>query len=149
MKFKFSFLFTFISILSFAQLPDGFVYVDDVIPDIKIELRYYSTNNFIGKQIEGYKVNKLILSQDAAQELKKVQEELKSKGYCLKVFDAYRPQRAVNHFMIWARYLSDTINKKAYYPDVKKKDLFKEGYIASRSGHSRGSTLDQIGRAHV
>ena len=142
MRFKFSFLLLFISTFTFAQLPKGFVYVEDVIPDIKVELRYISTNNFVGKPVDGYKAAKLILTQNAALVLKKVQDELEGKGYCLKIFDAYRPQRAVNHFMRWAKDLSDTINKQEFYPIVKKKDLFKDGYIASRSGHSRGSTLD-------
>ncbi len=142
MKFKLSFLLIFISIFAFGQLPKDFVYVIDIIPDIKIELRYCTTNNFIGKPIEGYKTNKLILTHNATLALKEVQDELESIGYCLKVFDAYRPQRAVNHFMIWAKDLNDTVNKQQYYPNVNKKDLFKEGYIASRSGHSRGSTLD-------
>jgi len=127
---------------SYAQIPKDFVYLIDIIPDIKIEMRYLSTNNFIGKPIEGYNANKLILTKNAALSLIKVQEDLEATGYCLKVFDAYRPQRAVNYFMSWAKDLNDTINKQLYYPNVKKKDLFKEGYIASRSGHSRGSTLD-------
>ena len=126
----------------FAQLPGGFVYVTDVISDIKIELRYITSNNFVGKPIEGYVATKLILTLNATQSLKKVQDELEAKGYCLKVYDAYRPQRAVNHFMRWAKDLNDTINKQRFYPDVKKQDLFKEEYIATRSGHSRGSTLD-------
>ena len=142
MKFNFSFLLIFIVTFAFAQLHKGFVYVEDIIPDIKIELRYYSINNFIGKPIEGYKANKLILSQNATQALKKVQDELTANGYYLKVFDAYRPQRAVNHFMRWAKDLNDTLNKQEFYPNVKKENLFKEGYIASKSGHSRGSTLD-------
>lgn len=142
MKFKLSFLLVFISIFAFGQLPKDFVYVIDVIPNIKIELRYYATNNFIGKPIEGYKTDKLVLTHNAALALKKVQDKLAANGHCLKVFDAYRPQRAVNHFMLWAKDLNDTINKQQFYPNVKKKDLFKEGYIASRSGHSRGSTLD-------
>lgn len=126
----------------FAQLPGGFVYVTDVISDIKIELRYITSNNFVGKPIEGYVATKLILTLNATQSLKKVQDELETKGYCLKVYDAYRPQRAVNHFIRWAKDLNDTINKQRFYPDVKKQDLFKEEYIATRSGHSRGSTLD-------
>ena len=141
-KFKFSFLILFIGTFTFAQLPDGFVYVEDIIPDIKIELRYITTNNFIGKPIDGYKATKLILTLNATQALKKVYSELELYGFCLKVYDAYRPQSAVNHFMRWAKDLNDTINKQVYYPNVKKKDLFEEGYIASRSGHSRGSTLD-------
>ena len=142
MKYKFSFLLLFISTIAFSQLPKGFVYLSDVIPNIKIELRYFTPNNFVGKPIDGYKADKIILTQHTAQVLKLVQDELETKGYCLKIFDAYRPQRAVNHFMSWAKNLSDTINKHQFYPNVKKKDLFKEEYIATRSGHSRGSTLD-------
>ena len=127
---------------AFAQLPEGFVYVTDVIPDIKMELHYITVNNFVGRPIEGYEKTKLILTLNATQALKKVQDELETKGYCIKVYDAYRPQRAVNHFMRWAKDLNDTINKQRFYPDVKKQDLFKEEYIATRSGHSRGSTLD-------
>ncbi|MCF6296137.1 MAG: M15 family metallopeptidase [Flavobacteriaceae bacterium] len=142
MKFKFSFLFVVISAIAFAQLPKGFVYVEEIIPNIKTELRYITTNNFVGKPIEGYLANKLILTKKAAVALKKVQDELESYGFFLKVYDAYRPQRAVNHFIDWAKKLSDTVNKKQFYPNVKKENLFKEEYIASRSGHSRGSTLD-------
>ncbi|WP_299552096.1 M15 family metallopeptidase [Seonamhaeicola sp.] len=127
---------------SFGQLPEGFVYVNEIIPDLEIELRYYTENNFVGKRIDGYNVNKLILTGPTAKALKLVQEDLQSKNLCLKVFDGYRPQTAVNHFMRWAKNLNDTINKSTFYPDVKKEDLFKEEYIAARSGHSRGSTVD-------
>ena len=132
----------FIYLMSFAQLPKEFVYVSDVIPTIKMDLRYNSTNNFIGTPIDGYLTNNLILSKKAAQALKKIQDELETKDLCLKIYDAYRPQRAVNHFMRWAKNLNDTINKQWFYPNVKKENLFKEEYIASQSGHSRGSTLD-------
>jgi D-alanyl-D-alanine dipeptidase len=125
-----------------AQLPEGFVYVNDVIPDLKVELRYFSSNNFVGKPINGYETNRLILSEAAAHALKLVQQELEQQGMCLLVFDGYRPQRAVNHFMQWAQDLNDTINKHSFYPEVNKKDLFKEEYIATRSGHSKGSTVD-------
>ncbi len=123
-------------------LPDGFVYAKTVIPDLDVELRYYTANNFVGDTIEGYKANVLILTKPTAEKLKLVQDELQQQNFCLKVYDGYRPQRAVNHFMHWARELNDTINKSQYYPDVNKRNLFKAGYIASRSGHSRGSTLD-------
>ncbi|WP_430466560.1 M15 family metallopeptidase [Winogradskyella ouciana] len=123
-------------------LPESFVYVKSVIPDIEVELRYYGTNNFVGDTIDGYKANKLILTKQAAEKLKLIQEELQSQNLCLKVYDGYRPQRAVNHFIRWARELKDTINKAQFYPDVEKRNLFKEEYIASRSGHSRGSTVD-------
>ncbi|MCA0154490.1 M15 family metallopeptidase [Winogradskyella vincentii] len=133
-------------LLSLSQqqkvLPKGFVYAKDVINDLDIELRYFSTNNFVGDTIEGYKANKLIITKETADKLMLVQEELQSQNLCLKVYDGYRPQRAVNHFIRWARDLNDTINKSQFYPDVAKQNLFKEEYIASRSGHSRGSTLD-------
>ena len=131
--------------LGFQQkqtLPDGFVYAKSVIPDLDVELRYFSTNNFVGDTIEGYKANRLILTKQTAEKLKLVQEELQQQNLCLKVYDGYRPQRAVNHFIRWARDLNDTINKAQFYPEVNKRNLFKSGYIATRSGHSRGSTLD-------
>ena len=125
-----------------SKLPKGFEYARNVIKDLDVELRYYSTNNFVGDTIDGYKSNRLILTIATIEKLKLVQEELQSHNLCLKVYDGYRPQRAVNHFIRWARDINDTINKGQFYPDVKKRNLFKEEYIASRSGHSRGSTLD-------
>ncbi len=123
-------------------LPKGFVYVEEVIPDIALDMRYFTTNNFVGEPIEGYISKKCILSREAALALKQVQQDLSSFGLGLKVFDAYRPQRAVNHFAKWAEDLENTTNKSIYYPDVPKEQLFEKGYIAARSGHSRGSTVD-------
>ena len=124
------------------ELPEGFIHVKEHIPDLEVELRYYSTNNFVGDTITGYNANTLILTKQAAEALKKVQDELQDKNLCLLVYDGYRPQRAVNHFMRWAKDLNDTINKQQFYPNVQKRHLFKEEYIASKSGHSRGSTVD-------
>lgn len=142
MKYRLIFLIFFIFTGLNAQLQKGFVYVEDVIPDLDVELRYHTPNNFVGKPIEGYKSNKLILTEQTANALKQVHEALQEQNLCLKVYDGYRPQRAVNHFITWARDLNDTINKHKFYPNIKKKNLFKEEYIASRSGHSRGSTVD-------
>jgi len=125
-----------------SPLPQGFVYVDQVIPGIKIDLRYYTDRNFVGERIDGYLQPGCILSEQAAQALKAVQDELQAFGLGLKIFDAYRPQRAVDHFVRWAEDLLDTRMKAEFYPDVKKEDLFKEQYIAARSSHSRGSTVD-------
>jgi len=119
-----------------------FSYLTDIDPTIQSELRYLSSNNFIGKPIDGYLKNKVIITTKAAKALKKVQAELLKFGLSLKVFDAYRPQQAVDHFIRWANLLNDTIMKQQYYPNIAKKDLFKLDYIASRSGHSRGSTVD-------
>ena len=123
-------------------LPEGFVYAKTGIPDLDVELRYFTANNFVGDTIDGYNANMLILTAATAEKLKLVQDELQQENLCLKVYDGYRPQSAVNHFIRWARDLNDTINKSQFYPDVNKRNLFKAGYIASRSGHSRGSTLD-------
>ena len=147
MKFKTLFLFiVFSSLLGSGfyqkELPEGFVYANDIIKDLDVELRYYSDNNFVGDTIDGYKANKLILTKACADRLKLVQEALQSNNMCLRVYDGYRPQQAVNHFIRWARILNDTVNKSKFYPNVLKRNLFKEEYIASRSGHSRGSTVD-------
>lgn len=136
-------LFTLcLGFISFAQLPKGFVYVKDSIPTLDVELRYFTHNNFVGKPIDGYKANHLILTIEATRALKIIQNELEQDNLCLKVYDGYRPQKAVNHFIRWALNLNDTLNKSVFYPNVDKSNLFKAGYIASRSGHTKGSTLD-------
>ncbi|MFH4967942.1 M15 family metallopeptidase [Gaetbulibacter sp. M240] len=142
MKYYIIFLFLLLGSRSFAQLPIGFVYVKEQIPDLVVELRYYGNYNFVGRHVDGYYENKLVLTEEATRALKAVQKELQNKGLLLKVYDGYRPQRAVNHFVRWANNFNDTINKGIFYPEVRKKNLFKEGYIATRSGHSRGSTVD-------
>ncbi|CAM1352860.1 M15 family metallopeptidase [Tenacibaculum insulae] len=129
-------------ILQAQKLPKGFSYINNVAPTIQQELRYCSTNNFIGSPINGYHESVLICSTQTAKALKKVQSELLKKDLSLKVFDAYRPQTAVNHFVKWARVINDTLMKQIYYPTINKRFLFKKGYISSRSGHSRGSTVD-------
>lgn len=123
-------------------LPDNFVYVSEVIPDIRSDLRYYKTDNFLGRRVDGYLKPRLILTNQAAQALKGVQAELVGFGLCLKVFDGYRPQRAVNDFVRWGKDLNDKKMKSEYYPRVRKEELFEKGFIAKRSGHSRGSTVD-------
>ncbi len=136
-------LLGFLSSMAWAvQLPEGFVYLEEVIPDSRVELRYYSTDNFIGERIDGYVEPRCILTKRAAEALKGVQEDLKPFGLGLKIYDAYRPQRAVSHFVRWAKDLQDTRMKSRYYPDVEKRDLFSQGYIAEKSSHSRGSTVD-------
>ena len=136
------FLLSTISCNSQNKLPEGFSYLQDHIPDAVIELRYFGNDNFIGKPIDGYNKNVSILSTEAILSLKKVQDELKQYNLGIKIFDGYRPQQAVDHFVRWAKVLNDTLTKQKFYPRVAKKDLFKEGYIASKSGHTRGSTID-------
>jgi D-alanyl-D-alanine dipeptidase len=141
-------VFTLFFILFFSiqitsqQLPKGFVYLNNVDKTIQSELRYFTNNNFIGKPIDGYKKNTIIISTSAAKALTTIQTLLLKDSLSLKIFDAYRPQQAVDHFVRWAKQLQDTLMKKEYYPNVKKSQLFHKGYIASRSGHTRGSTVD-------
>ncbi len=125
-----------------APLPEGFVYLKEVVPSIINEPRYYSDHNFMGRPVEGYEAPKIIITRAAAVALKKVQEDLSKAGLGLKVYDGYRPQRAVDDFVAWAKDLDDTLRKAEYYPNIPKRLLFDKGYIAVRSGHSRGSTVD-------
>ena len=120
----------------------GFVYLHEVDPTILVSLRYHSNENFVGKPVDGYKGSAVILTKQTAEALKKVQETVKKDGYCLVIYDAYRPQQAVNHFMLWSEDVKDQGKKTQYYPRVNKADVFELGYIAKRSGHSRGSTVD-------
>ena len=120
----------------------AFVNITDVIPDVILEIRYYSTYNFVGTRIDGYEQPVALLTAQAADSLKAVSDELKARGYRLKIWDAYRPQTAVNHFIRWAENLADTTMKAVFYPMVDKSVLFEQGYIYARSSHSRGSTVD-------
>ena len=125
-----------------SEKPAEFVDIQQIIPNILIDLRYATFYNFVGKPIDGYRAPVCYVTRSTAEALREVQKELAPMGLSLKIYDAYRPQRAVDHFVRWAKDLSDTLMKAAFYPDVDKSRLFAEGYIASRSGHSRGSTVD-------
>lgn len=120
----------------------GFVLLSDFVPSIVQEIRYYSTYNFIGDRIDGYEQPCAIITKEAARALKAVSNEMNVKGYRLKVFDAYRPATAVKHFVLWGIEDLDQRMKPFFYPDLEKSLLFKLGYIASQSSHSRGSTVD-------
>ena len=122
--------------------PRDIVDLHEVAPDIAHDIRYFGEHNFIGRRIRGYHAPKCLLTQRAATALAAVQQELAAHGYGLKVYDCYRPQRAVDDFVAWARDLDDQAMKPEFYPRVDKRDLFRDGYIAARSGHSRGSTVD-------
>lgn len=119
-----------------------FVEVTEVVPDAILEIRYYSTYNFVGERIDGYLRPLALMTRQAADSLKAVSDDLKANGYRIKIWDTYRPQRAVNHFIRWAENLSDTTMKAVFYPMVDKNLLFEQGYICARSSHSRGSTVD-------
>ena len=119
-----------------------FVLLSEAVPDAILEIRYYSTYNFVGERIDGYEEPLAILTQESAEALKQVSDDLVAQGYRLKIYDAYRPQMAVTHFMNWALDPDDTRMKEYFYPELEKDVLFPQGYIAEHSGHSRGSTVD-------
>jgi D-alanyl-D-alanine dipeptidase len=121
---------------------EDFVDLKELMPNLRSDIRYYSSNNFVGEPIDGYNQPKLLLTKEAANALKKVQDELERLGFGLLIYDAYRPQRATDHFVRWSQDETDEAMKSQYYPNVDKKDLFAKGYISIKSGHSRGSTVD-------
>lgn len=123
-------------------VPDYFVELRELIPALHLELRYFSENNFVGRVIDGYHAEKVFMTKEAASALSNVQDEFAAFGLSLKVYDAYRPQPAVDHFVRWAEDLNDKKMKQVFYPSVAKETLFDEGYISARSGHSRGSSID-------
>jgi D-alanyl-D-alanine dipeptidase len=125
-----------------VELPAGFIYLLDLIASIQLDLRYCSDDNFLGTQVDGYLCPRAILTKKAAEALVKIQAELETSGHGIKVFDAYRPQRAVDQFVRWANNSGDSSGKAEYYPNIEKSRLIPEGYLAMKSSHSRGSTLD-------
>ncbi len=120
----------------------GFVNLTDVVPDAIIEARYFATYNFVGARVDGYLEPVVLYTREAAEALKAVSDDVKSQGYRLKVYDAYRPQCAVDHFVRWGKDLADSLMKPYFYPDQDKAFLFERGYIAEKSGHTRGSAID-------
>lgn len=124
------------------QFVDASNYFSDTIPPLVVDVRYFSDDNFVGTRIDGYRAAKIFMTRPTADALELAQIELSNSGLGLKIFDAYRPQRAVDHFVKWAQDLEDVKMQQRYYPNVEKENLFSEGYIAERSGHSRGSTVD-------
>jgi D-alanyl-D-alanine dipeptidase len=124
------------------SLQSGFVRLDEFMPDAIQDVRYYSTCNFIGDRIRGYERPVLLLTFEAACALKSVGDELGPQGYRIRIYDTYRPQRAVDHFVEWTKIADDTRMKQDFYPDLDKSLLIPHGYLAAKSGHTRGSTVD-------
>jgi D-alanyl-D-alanine dipeptidase len=124
------------------KIPDEFVDIQKVIPDVLLDIRYYGQHNFLGERVDGYMAPKCFLTKEAAEALVGVQKELEPYSLTLKIYDCYRPQRAVNHFVRWAKEIKNTKTMREFYPTIDKNNLFKDGYIDSKSGHSRGSTVD-------
>ncbi len=119
-----------------------FVNLTDAVPDAILEIRYFGTYNFVGERIDGYEQPTALLTRRAAAALKAVSDDVMRQGYRLKIYDAYRPQKAVDHFVRWAANVPDTKMKDYFYPDLDKSVLFKQEYIMDHSGHTRGSTVD-------
>jgi D-alanyl-D-alanine dipeptidase len=124
------------------KIPDEFVDIKEMIPQIQLDVRYFGPHNFVGEKVDGYLAPKCLLTEEAADALLKVQKELEPFTLSLKIYDCYRPQRAVDHFVRWAKDIDNSKTKKEFYPTVDKQNLFKDGYIDSKSSHSRGSTVD-------
>jgi len=139
----FALLLGLTSLSAHAQtMPAEFVDAATVVEGLVVDMRYFGTDNFVGVRVDGYEAPRCLLTRPAALALAAVQRELSGRGLGLKVLDCYRPARAVAHFIRWARDAADLARKADYYPDIDKRDLFQLGYIATRSGHSRGSTVD-------
>ena len=119
-----------------------FVTLTDVVPDAILEIRYFGTYNFVGTRIDGYLEPTALLTRRAADSLQAVSRDVMAQGYRLKIYDAYRPQKAVDHFVHWAEAVHDTLMKTYFYPDLDKSVLFEQEYIYEKSGHTRGSTVD-------
>jgi len=128
--------------VSAQEQPAAFVDAATLVPGLIVEMRYAGVHNFVGRPIDGYQAPRCLLTRAAATALAEVAHDLAPRGLTLKVFDCYRPARAVAHFVRWAHDLHDTAGKREFYPGVDKNTLFRDGYIASHSGHSRGSTVD-------
>ena len=124
------------------KIPEGFIDIKEVIPEIQLDIRYFGDHNFVGAKVDGYLAPKCLLTKEAADALLNVQKELEPFTLSLKIYDCYRPQQAVDHFVRWAKDIDNSKTKKEFYPTVDKQNLFKDGYIDSKSSHSRGSTVD-------
>jgi D-alanyl-D-alanine dipeptidase len=119
-----------------------FVNLTDAVPDAILEIRYFGTYNFVGTRIDGYEEPTALMTRIAADSLKAVSDDVIAQGYRLKIYDAYRPQKGVDHFVRWAADIPDTLMKTYFYPDLDKSVLFDQEYIMAKSGHTRGSTVD-------
>ena len=122
-------------------VPNDFVDIKKSIPEVIVDARYYTGENFVGRRIDGYIENKCYLRKEAALALKEAYLEIASKNMTFKIFDCYRPQRAVDEFILWTKDIEDQSTKQLYYPNIEKSELLGP-YIAAKSGHSRGNTID-------
>ena len=122
--------------------PGDFVDIREVIPSVVLDIRYHGPHNFVGERIDGYQQPLCLLTRQAAEALERVQRDLQPFALSLKLYDCYRPQRAVDHFVRWAKDIGDTRTQKEFYPTVEKRNLLRDKYISDKSSHTRGSTVD-------
>ena len=127
---------------SMSDDASGFVVLTDVVPDLILEMRYHSTYNFLGRRVPGYDEPVALMTRQAAEALKAVSDAVKTDGYRIRVYDAYRPQMAVTCFAQWLSDPADADMKAVFYPETDKSELSERGYISMRSSHTRGSALD-------
>lgn len=127
---------------AYAAFPGEFVYLHDIDPTIVEDIRYAGFHNFVGRPVNGYENGRCIITRQAALALAKIQKVLQASSLSLKVYDCYRPTQAVEDFMAWSKEKKEQQMKREFYPHVNKLDFFRLGYVAQKSGHSRGSTVD-------
>lgn len=123
-------------------MKNDFVFVDEFVPGIRWDAKYATWDNFIGKPVDGYQANRIVGTKALCVALKKAQEKAKSLGFGLLLWDGYRPQQAVDRFLQWSQQPEDGHKKSRHYPNIDRTDMFTHGYVAARSGHTRGSTVD-------
>ena len=123
-------------------MKDDFVFLDEVVPGIRWDARYATWNNFTGKPVDGYLANRIVGTRALCAALEIAQEKTESLGFGLFLWDGYRPQRAVDCFLRWSEQPEDGRTKLRHYPDINRAEMFEKGYVAAKSGHSRGSTVD-------
>lgn len=128
--------------LKMQAMPSEFDYISNIDPTIIIQPRYAIPGNFVGEPIDGYLAQKAVITKMAGYALANVQSDLKKLGYSLVVYDAYRPQKGVDHFVRWSKQPEDYKTKAEFYPYLDKEEIIPQGYVAEQSGHSRGSTVD-------
>ncbi|GAB3393603.1 D-Ala-D-Ala dipeptidase VanX [Humibacter soli] len=123
-------------------MTEDFVYVDDLVPGIRWDAKYATWDNFVGKPVDGYRANRVVGTTALCSALSRAAEEAEARGFGLLLWDGYRPQRAVDDFVRWSRQPEDGMTKQRHYPNIERSDMFTLGYVATKSGHSRGSAVD-------
>ena len=121
---------------------DDFFFVDELVPGVRWDAKYATWDNFTGKPVDGYAANRIVGTGALCAALERAREKAASLGFGLLLWDAYRPQRAVDCFLRWSKQPEDGRTKPRHYPNIDRAEMFEKGYVAARSGHSRGSTVD-------